>query len=151
MRSNLTGTTNRALRQNCAAIVCGPSLTFRVLGLGLLQDGDVGVGVFPEREEILVSRLRFGGVTLQGVGAAEFEVSKRAFGIVQHFTAMIEKLLEFRSRFHWLTQRQIGFASKVGGIKSIRKPKLVRFRWNQQINGLSRATTLQLHRSLDTR
>ena len=55
MRSNLTGTTNRALRQNCAAIVCGPSLTFRVLCLGLLQDGDVGVGVFPEREEVLIN------------------------------------------------------------------------------------------------
>jgi hypothetical protein len=31
-----------------------PSLQFRVLRLGLLQDGDVGVGVFPEREEIFV-------------------------------------------------------------------------------------------------
>jgi hypothetical protein len=30
------------------------SLQLRVLGLGFLQDGGVGVGVFPEREEILV-------------------------------------------------------------------------------------------------
>jgi len=29
-------------------------LQLRVLRLGLLQDGDVGVGVFPEREEILI-------------------------------------------------------------------------------------------------
>jgi hypothetical protein len=29
-------------------------LQLRVLGLGLLQDGDVGVGVFPEGEEISV-------------------------------------------------------------------------------------------------
>jgi hypothetical protein len=29
-------------------------LELRVLGLGLLQDGDVGVGVFPECEEIFV-------------------------------------------------------------------------------------------------
>jgi len=27
-----------------------------ILRLGLLQDGDVGVGVFPEREEILIRR-----------------------------------------------------------------------------------------------
>jgi len=27
-----------------------PSLQLRVLGLGLFQDGDVGVGVFPEGE-----------------------------------------------------------------------------------------------------
>jgi hypothetical protein len=31
------------------------SLQLRVLRLGFFQDGDVGVGVFPEREEILVS------------------------------------------------------------------------------------------------
>jgi hypothetical protein len=29
-------------------------LQLRVLRLGLLQDGDVGVGVFPESEEVLV-------------------------------------------------------------------------------------------------
>jgi hypothetical protein len=29
-------------------------LQLRVLGLGLLQDGDIGVGIFPERKEILV-------------------------------------------------------------------------------------------------
>jgi len=36
-------------------MVCGPSLKFRVLRLGLLQDGDVGVGVFPEREGVLIN------------------------------------------------------------------------------------------------
>jgi hypothetical protein len=35
-------------------------LQLRVLCLGLLQDRDVGVGVFPEGEEVLVSVLRFG-------------------------------------------------------------------------------------------
>jgi hypothetical protein len=30
------------------------SLQLRVLGFGLVQDGDVGVGVFPERQEILI-------------------------------------------------------------------------------------------------
>jgi len=29
-------------------------LQLRVLGFGLLQDGDVGVGVFPEGEEVVV-------------------------------------------------------------------------------------------------
>jgi hypothetical protein len=32
-------------------------LHLRVLGFGLLENGDVGVGVFPEREEFLVRRL----------------------------------------------------------------------------------------------
>jgi hypothetical protein len=30
------------------------SLQLRVLRFGFLQDGDVGIGVFPEREEILI-------------------------------------------------------------------------------------------------
>ena len=34
----------------------GCLLQFRVLGFGLLQDGDVRVGVFPQREEVLRRR-----------------------------------------------------------------------------------------------
>jgi hypothetical protein len=37
-------------------------LQLRVLCSGLLQDGDVGVGVFPEGEEIFVGSLRFGAI-----------------------------------------------------------------------------------------
>jgi hypothetical protein len=38
------------------------SLQLRVLRLCFFQDGDVGVGVFPEGEEVLVGGFRFGGV-----------------------------------------------------------------------------------------
>jgi hypothetical protein len=38
----------------------------RVLRLGLLQDGGVGVGFLPEGEEILIGRLGLGGVALAG-------------------------------------------------------------------------------------
>jgi len=43
-------------------------LQLRVLGFGFLQDGDAGVGVFPERQEILVSSQHpdAGGI---GIGA----------------------------------------------------------------------------------
>jgi len=37
-------------------------LELRVLRLGLPQDGDVGVGVFPERDEILIAHFDFGCV-----------------------------------------------------------------------------------------
>jgi hypothetical protein len=49
-------------------------LQLRVLRLGFLQDGDVGVGVFPEREEILIGSLGFGGVSREGIRAGELEV-----------------------------------------------------------------------------
>ena len=37
-----------------ASCFCAALLQLRVLGFGFFQDGDVGVGVFPEREEIFV-------------------------------------------------------------------------------------------------
>ena len=43
---------------------------FVVFGFGLFQDGDIGVGIFPEGEEILVGGLGGGGVALQSVGSA---------------------------------------------------------------------------------
>jgi hypothetical protein len=50
------------------------SLQLRVLRFGLLQDGDVGVGVFPEREKVLICTLRFGGVPCRRVGATKLEM-----------------------------------------------------------------------------
>src|ERR1700756_4352761 len=45
------------------------SLQLCVLLLGLLEDGDVGVGVFPEREEILICDACFCRVTHELVTA----------------------------------------------------------------------------------
>jgi hypothetical protein len=39
-------------------------LQLRVLRLGLLQDGNIGVGVFPQGEKILVGSLGLCGVAL---------------------------------------------------------------------------------------
>jgi hypothetical protein len=38
-----------------ASCASGCLLQLRILSLGLFQDGDVGIGVFPKREKILVS------------------------------------------------------------------------------------------------
>jgi hypothetical protein len=47
------------------------SLQLRVLRLGLLQDGDVGIGVFPHREKIVIGSARPGGVSFQHVGTCK--------------------------------------------------------------------------------
>jgi hypothetical protein len=59
-------------------------LQLRVLRLGLFQDGDVGVGVFPEGEEILIGGERPNardidirsprGSRLQGIGTSHFQM-----------------------------------------------------------------------------
>jgi hypothetical protein len=40
-----------SLRDSCAALL-GPLLQFGAFRFGLLEDGDVGVGIFPKREEV---------------------------------------------------------------------------------------------------
>jgi len=41
-----------------------------VLGFGLLQNGDFGISVFPQRQKILVGGLGFGPVATRGVGVS---------------------------------------------------------------------------------
>ena len=47
--------------QGCQSGGCF-SLELRVLRLGLLQDRDVGIGIFPEGEEFLVGGAALGGI-----------------------------------------------------------------------------------------
>ena len=47
-----------------------PLLELGVLGFGLFLDGEIGVGVFPHGEKILIGSSRLGFVAGQGVGAA---------------------------------------------------------------------------------
>ena len=50
-----------------AAQILSPQL--RVFRLGLLQDGNVGVGVLPQRKKIIVGGAGLGDVPLQDIGA----------------------------------------------------------------------------------
>jgi hypothetical protein len=50
-------------------------LEFGGFEFGLLEDGDVGVGVFPEGEEVMVGGFGVGGVALELIGAGEAEMS----------------------------------------------------------------------------
>jgi len=69
-----------------------------VFGFGLLEDWDVGVGIFPEGEKILVGGAGFRGVTGQGVGAGEFEMSQGADEAIADQPAMVEDFLKFGGR-----------------------------------------------------
>jgi hypothetical protein len=56
----------------CWGIANSKLMQFRVLGLGLLQDGDLRVGVLPEGQEILIGNACFGGFALQGESTSDF-------------------------------------------------------------------------------
>lgn len=109
-------------------------LQFRVLGFGLLQDWDVGVGVFPESEEVLVSSagVRAGVVrggalrelSYEGVGASQADMCQRADRLVQNGTAVVDDFLKLRDRGASIFCRQISF-SPVGCWKGRRTRKRV--------------------------
>src|ERR1035438_3597094 len=79
-------------------------LQLREFRLGFLQDGDVGVGVFPEGEEVFVGgesasagevgirSLR--GFRLQGIGSRHSQMRQRSRPAVPDDAAVVENLLK---------------------------------------------------------
>src|ERR1700683_3995238 len=101
------------------------------LCLGFLQDGNVRVGIFPKREEILVRRAGSGGVAGHAVCASETEVSQRANRLVSNDAGMVQNLLKLTRRWGRLLLQQIRGAPQVNRIESkgeggVRIPQLVR-------------------------
>ena len=64
-------------RRGSTVSVYGRLLQLRVLRLGFFQDGDVGVGVFPEGEEILIGFSGFRRVASEHGAARQPQVGKR--------------------------------------------------------------------------
>jgi hypothetical protein len=70
-------------------------LQLRVLRFRSDEDRNIRVGIFPEREEILIGRLGLGGVALHGIGPADLEMRECVDGFVRDHSAMVEDFLEF--------------------------------------------------------
>jgi hypothetical protein len=96
------------------------------------EDGDLGIGVLPQREEILIGRLGFGGVALHGIGARQAQARQRAERAVDHYAPTIEKLPELGCSRSSLAQQQIRLAARIDGVHhcadhgiGVRVPQLV--------------------------
>ena len=76
-------------------------LQLRVLRLGGDEDGNIRVGVSPEREEILIGRARLGRIALQHIGAGEAEMHERPDGFIAYSRPV--KLARFSPSLlpHW--------------------------------------------------
>src|SRR5208337_275405 len=88
-------------------------LQLRILHLGLLQDGNIEVGVFPEREKILVCSSGPRLVSLQGVSTGEAETGQRTPGKVGHQSPVVEELPKLRCRCVAVVQHKVGFSPQV--------------------------------------
>ena len=95
----------RAVRDACVTWIIGRSVNHRVwlpmllelgvLGLGLLIDGKIGVGVFPNAKEFFV---RFAGgcvVAHQSLRPTELKPGQWAGDIFPAQTGIVDQLLEF--------------------------------------------------------
>ena len=114
------GQVNQKLRTSEARAPARPwllkSLQLRVLRLGFLQDGDVGVGVFPEGEEIFVGGERpdaggigiraLRGFRLQCLSASHAQMRQRSRPTVPHDAAVVDDLLKLVGGSTALSGRQ---------------------------------------------
>src|SRR5271154_243429 len=90
-------------------------LQLGVLRLGFFQDGNVGVGVFPEGEEILVGFSGFRRVACERGGARQAQVGKRVelspIGVLPSAAPIgalvIQDLLELSRCLSAVTQTQV--------------------------------------------
>ena len=87
------------------------------LHVGLLEDGNIGVSIFPEREEIVVGGAGFGGVAHEGVGAGEAEVGERADGFVGYHASPIEDFLKLGSGLGALMSGEKSLAANIDGVE----------------------------------
>jgi len=71
---------------------------FCVLSFGLLVDRDVGIGVFPEGEEVLIRLERGGLVAHHCLRPAELQTGKRSLVVQLSNFGMVDELLEFSCR-----------------------------------------------------
>lgn len=78
----------------------------------MLQDGDIGIGRFPEIEEVGIGNFGFCGVATHGIGASQFEMCKGAQWKIDYNTAMIEELLEFGEGIRPLMHLQVSLAAQ---------------------------------------
>jgi hypothetical protein len=103
----------RAPNKTSAPAACVHSPQLRVLRFGFLQDGDVGVGVFPQRQEILIRGPGSDRVALHSVSAGQAEAGQRAPWRVRHQAAVVDELLKFRCCRDVVVEREISFSTQI--------------------------------------
>jgi len=90
-----------------------PLLQLGVLGFGFFQGGEISVGIFPEREEILVGGAALLAIALQSIGAAKSQVRERHQRIGGSIVMERENFLEFVYRFGSITVSFVQGSSSV--------------------------------------
>jgi hypothetical protein len=91
---------------------------FRILGLGGDEDGNVGIGIFPQAKEILIGGAGLRRVALLNVDAGKSKMRESASRTIPQQPAMVEDFLEFGCRELSLLRRQVSLSADVHGIQT---------------------------------
>ena len=110
-------------------------MELRILRFGLLQHWNVGVGVFPNGEEILIGGFCLGRISRERVSPAQAEMRKSSNGRVYHNPPMVVDFLKLSGCFVSLMRREIGFPADINGIERARSAQLVRHRSLKDLDG----------------
>src|SRR5215831_15415505 len=97
--------------------LCTPLLQLCVFLFGSFKNGDICIGVFPEREKILIRGPCFNGVALHGISTTELQMSQCPDGLVDHNSAMIEDFLKLRGCFAAVMRSKVRLASHIDRIQ----------------------------------
>ena len=89
-----------------------------VFGAGLLQDGNIRIGILPERQEILISHTAGGEVPGEGVRPREAQHRQCPVGAAHREPTVIENFLEFCLRRFAVASAQVGLPAQVGSEKA---------------------------------
>src|SRR5208283_2601873 len=111
-------------------------LQLRVFGLGLFQDGDVGVGIFPKREELLVRSFGFDHVSGKSVGSSQSQVCQCADRVHQNQPRVIDDFLKLGSSSGNLLDRQVRIAPEISWIKQCGRTQFVGGWYGEDLNPL---------------
>ena len=95
-----------------------------VLGLGLFQNGNIWVRIFPQSEEILTRGFCFGHFSRESLRSAQLQVRQRTNWIANDNAEMVKNLLELGNCFTASALRQIGLAPHIDRIKRAFSPVL---------------------------
>src|SRR5207249_3566103 len=94
----------RGIKLEGSADIVSCSVQLFVFFLGFYQNRIIRVGVFPEREKVLISLARFCSIASKDGSACEADVCKRIQNPANRPAAMTENLLKLSSRFRAFVQ-----------------------------------------------
>src|SRR5271170_86198 len=96
---------------------CRALVQLGLLGFGLTQNGDVGVGISPQGEEVLICGAGFVLIARERLSTPQLQMRKCCNGLIQSNARVIEYLLEFRDRRGPIVRGQVRLSTNVNGIK----------------------------------